>query len=154
MSHHNAIKLTGAAPCGLGLGRDAPADGFAANARPAGAVRRGELEARQRARAICLDTLDRARATGSAGVPAGPSGSQGKNRHAADWPIGMALLSVLVLAAATGVGAAMAPVGSRAGAHPVLAQAAAIPVDTDGYLDGLSRLGVARLPSPSAVPAR
>jgi hypothetical protein len=150
MTHNTAIKLAAAGPCALG--RDSVLDPGAANARAFGAVRRSDAEATRRARAICLDAADRPRTTGSAA----PSAWRGENQDAGgDWPVGMGLVSVLLLAAGLMIGAAAAPVVSKAAATDRWpAQAAVIPVDADGYIDALSRLGLAYLPGSPTSPAQ
>ena len=153
MNNNKTLALTAAAPCGFG--RNSAADVSSANAGTFGAARRGDAAACSRGvRALPLEPIEATRAARNHEAHAAAVGRSRPRRRkgrAADWPVGMALLAVIVLGAATGITAAMAPGGNLAGSDPLLAKVATTAGDDDGYVEALARLGLANLPGRSPV---
>lgn len=72
-----------------------------------------------------------------------------ENRPAADRLLAAAFLPMIILVAAIGITAAVAPAGSPAGSEPAVPKIVAIPGDDDGYVEALAKLGIASIPCQS-----
>lgn len=84
----------------------------------------------------------------------GSPGRSIENRLSDDWPVYVALLPAVLASAAIGITAAIA-LGTGSSWHQGPADAAGVKATpaTDDYVEGLARLGIAKLPSyePSAA---
>ena len=155
-NNNKTLPLAGPAPCGSG--RQSTPNFSGVNARASAAAYRGDATTSPLSvRALRLERIEARRAARNHATHAATLGrlrSRRRNRWAANWPVGMALLAVTVLWTAMGITAAIAPVGNRAGSDPTLAQVATIANDADDYVEALARIGVTHLPGPSTSPAQ